>query len=270
VLLAGGAALVLRRRGQGRVLRRLAREGLRMPVSGARTDLTTADMAQRPADQPIDTRPKEVNPMRFIARRLLRRHTTAVAYLALFAALGGSAYAAATVTGKNIKDGTITAKDIKNRTLGTNKLSKQALASLNGAPGQAGPQGPKGDKGEQGARGPAGPKGNPGPTGPAGPTGPGGPAGPAGPQGPSGISGWQYVVQGMDIPSKEGRIWSADCPGGRKALGGGVTTPGAGIYSRVRVSGPAGEGTGWVVSVYNEGPATYSYYVWAICANVSS
>jgi hypothetical protein len=51
--------------------------------------------------------------MRFPLRRLVRRHTTAVACLALFAALGGSAYAAVTVTGKNIKDGTVTGKDVK-------------------------------------------------------------------------------------------------------------------------------------------------------------
>jgi hypothetical protein len=48
--------------------------------------------------------------MRSTFRRLARRHTTAVAYLALFAALGGSAYAAVTVTGKQIKDGTVTGK----------------------------------------------------------------------------------------------------------------------------------------------------------------
>ena len=53
--------------------------------------------------------------MRSFLRRLLRRHSTAVAYLALFAALGGSAYAAVTVTGSNIKDGTVTGKDVKNR-----------------------------------------------------------------------------------------------------------------------------------------------------------
>ena len=54
------------------------------------------------------------HPMRSILRRLLPRHGTAVAYLALFAALGGSAYAAVTVTGKNIKDGTVTGRDVKN------------------------------------------------------------------------------------------------------------------------------------------------------------
>jgi hypothetical protein len=34
-----------------------------------------------------------------IIRRLVGRHATAVAYLALFAALGGSAYAATKITG---------------------------------------------------------------------------------------------------------------------------------------------------------------------------
>jgi hypothetical protein len=37
--------------------------------------------------------------MQSLLKRLARRHSTAVAYLALFAALGGSAYAAATITG---------------------------------------------------------------------------------------------------------------------------------------------------------------------------
>ena len=96
--------------------------------------------------------------MRSILRRLSRRHTTAVAYLALLAALGGSAYAAVTVTGKNIKDGTITGKDVKNSSLGKNKLSATAVSSLTGQRGPAGPQGPKGDPGE---RGPQGPKGDP-------------------------------------------------------------------------------------------------------------
>lgn len=41
------------------------------------------------------------------------------------------------MTGKQIKDGTITAKDVKNRTLGTNKLSKKALASLDRRPAGA-------------------------------------------------------------------------------------------------------------------------------------
>ena len=94
--------------------------------------------------------------MTSILRRLFRSHSTAVAYLALFAALGGSAYAAVTVTGKNIKDGTVTGRDVKNRSLGTNELSPTAVSSLKGQPGPAGPQGDKGAPGPTGPIGPAG------------------------------------------------------------------------------------------------------------------
>jgi hypothetical protein len=203
--------------------------------------------------------------MRSILRRLSRRHSTAVAYLALFAALGGgTAYAAATVTGSNIKDGTITGKDVKNRSLGTNKLSKQAVASLSGAPGPAGPQGPKGDKGEPGSRGPAGPKGE---TGPAGPQGP---QGPAGPRGSSGISGWEYVVSpGTAVPQNQRKQASVACPSGKLALGGGVSTSSA--LAEVRESAPLNNGVGWAgttANQSNEFPDTM--YVWVICANVSS
>lgn len=40
-----------------------------------------------------------------------------VALVALFAALGGSAYAAFTVTGKNVKNNSLTTKDVKNKSL---------------------------------------------------------------------------------------------------------------------------------------------------------
>jgi hypothetical protein len=41
-------------------------------------------------------------------------HTTIVAYLALFVALGGSAYAAATITGRDVVDRSLTGADIRN------------------------------------------------------------------------------------------------------------------------------------------------------------
>jgi Collagen triple helix repeat (20 copies) len=199
--------------------------------------------------------------MQSILRRLFRRHTTAVAYLALFAALGGSAYAAVTVTGKNIKDGTITGKDVKNRLLGTSKLSATALSSLAGRPGPAGPAGPQGPKGDTGQRGPAGP------TGPTGDTGSPGPQGPAGPRGPSGISGWEYVTSGVSISAGANSIAQVDCPTDKKLLGGGVTAAGGG-GPRIRFSGPNGQATGWVASAYNEGPTPVAIFAWAICAYV--
>jgi hypothetical protein len=200
--------------------------------------------------------------MRFPLKRVLRGHGTAVAYLALFATLGGSAYAAVTVTGNNIKNGTITGKDVKNRSLGTKKLSAKAVSSLRGQQGPAGPQGPKGDRGEQGPVGPTGPKGE---------TGPAGPQGPAGPPGQNGITGWQYVTEGKAIgPGQTGR-WQVYCPIGKRALGGGEA-PAQTNYDKgfVLHSGPAGAARGWEVKILNEsGSSTYTYYAWVICANVT-
>jgi hypothetical protein len=207
--------------------------------------------------------------MRSILRRLSRRHSTAVAYVALFAALGGSAYAAATITGKNIKDGTITGRDIKDRSLGTGKLSPTALGSLKGQPGPAGPQGPKGDRGEQGPAGPTGQAGSKGETGPQGAPGP------AGPQAPSGISGWEYQVSpGVTLGSGVANPTQADCSDGKKALGGGASAalPGTSIphaNAYVSTSAPTDDGTGWVVHSRNTSSATATVYAWVICANVT-
>jgi Collagen triple helix repeat (20 copies) len=206
--------------------------------------------------------------MQSILKRLLRRHSTAVAYLALFAALGGSAYAAATVTGKNIKDGTVTGRDVKDRSLGTSKLSASAVSSLAGKPGPAGPQGPAGPKGDKGDRGPAGPAGPKGETGPAGPAGTQGPAGPAG---PSGISGWEYVVSsGVPIDGKFAGDARVYCPTGKKALGGGASSTGYKSTSELATSAPVNGGIGWVASYYNADITPITVYAWVICANVSS
>jgi hypothetical protein len=202
--------------------------------------------------------------MRSILRRLLRRHGTAVAYLALFAALGGSAYAAVTVTGKNIKDGTITGSDVKNQSLGTSKLSATAVSSLTG---QRGPAGPQGDKGEPG---PVGPTGATGPKGATGPAGAQGTPGPAGPPGPSGISGWEYRVSspGVSIPSGDAGGGRVFCPGGKKALGGGASVANAHAY--VTNSAPTDGGTGWAVWYHNKSSGSVTVYAWVICAYVSS
>ena len=209
--------------------------------------------------------------MRSMLRRLWPRHGTAVAYLALFVALGGSAYAAVTVTGKNITDGTITGRDVKNRTLGTDKLSSKALRSLasrpgpQGAPGVRGPKGDKGEKGEPGASGPVGPMGAAGPT---------GSDGLPGPRGPSGISGWEYRTAGHSIGPDDHETWVVDCSAGKKALGGGVAAsgpyPGSFRDARIVQSVPAGAATGWLVTYmngYSQGVMTA--YAWVICAYVS-
>ncbi len=204
--------------------------------------------------------------IRSTLRRLTRRHTTAVAYVALFAALGGSAYAAVTVTGKNIKDGTITGRDVRNSSLGTGKLSPTAVSSLTG---QRGPEGPQGPQGQKGTQGPAGPIGQ---TGPKGDTGPTGPSGPTGAQGPSGISGYQVVVtsvaQATTIPKGQAGRVGVVCPQGKKVLGGGVAHYPENGIARVVESAPADTGTGWTALIYNDGDSSFESYAWATCANV--
>ncbi len=78
--------------------------------------------------------------------RLLRRNTLAL--LALFVALGGTSYAAATL---------INGSQIKPHTIAKNRLTNKAIKQLKGNRGPQGPQGAPGSQGARGATGPAGP-----------------------------------------------------------------------------------------------------------------
>jgi hypothetical protein len=90
-------------------------------------------------------------------------YSNVMATTAVFLALGGTSYAALTVTGKTVKNSSLTGADVKNKSL-TKKDFKGSVR------GPAGPQGAQGPQGLQGAQGGTGPKGDVGPTGPAGPT----------------------------------------------------------------------------------------------------
>ncbi len=101
-------------------------------------------------------------------RLTLHLRQNAVAYLALFVALGGTSYAATKITGLQIADGTIGSADIRDGDLRARDIRKGTLrADLfasgalpngpTGATGASGPQGPKGDQGVQGVAGSAGP-----------------------------------------------------------------------------------------------------------------
>src|SRR3954451_1714241 len=101
--------------------------------------------------------------------KLRRRLTYAnvVATIALFAALGGSSYAAITITGKNVKNSSLTGKDVKNnsltgsdvKSLKSGDVSDHSLLAQDFKAGQlpAGPQGSKGNKGDKGDKGDRGP-----------------------------------------------------------------------------------------------------------------
>jgi hypothetical protein len=129
------------------------------------------------------------------ASRYLRRHH--IGLLALFLALGGTSYAAATLPARSV--GT---RELADHAVTKDKLARGVVTSgRRGARGPVGPTGEKGDKGEpglrgadgapglQGAPGPQGARGDAGATGPAGPAGPAGSAGPAGPTGADGTDG---------------------------------------------------------------------------------
>lgn len=90
-------------------------------------------------------------------------YANVVATLALFVALGGSATAAALISGQDIRNGTITGNKIKNKTLTANKFATGQLPA--GPPGAIGPPGLRGLTGAAGAQGPTGPQGPQGPQG---------------------------------------------------------------------------------------------------------
>ena len=100
-------------------------------------------------------------------RRLaVPRHGTLVAYLALFVALGGSAYAAVSLPANSVgteqlRDGAVT----------LTKVAASARAALRGATGATGAAGPAGATGATGAVGATGATGPAGAAGPAGAVG---------------------------------------------------------------------------------------------------
>ena len=115
-----------------------------------------------------------------IARR--PRHATIVAYLALFASLGGTAFAAT-----QLPRNSVGAVQIQRGAVGTSEVANRSLRAVDFVAGDL-PQGPAGPKGGMGATGPAGSVGAAGSMGPIGMTGAPGAAGPAG-----AAKAWAYI-----------------------------------------------------------------------------
>lgn len=70
------------------------------------------------------------------------RYAAVTSTLALVIALGGTSYAAAKITGRDIKDNTVTTADVKNHNLKLKDLSSSATSGLKGDQGDTGPVGP--------------------------------------------------------------------------------------------------------------------------------
>jgi hypothetical protein len=123
----------------------------------------------------------------------LRAHLTyanVMATVAVFIALGGSTYAAITVTGKNVKDSSLTGKDIKNSSLTTSDIKNRSLLARDFKAGQL----------------------------PAGPTGPKGPTGPPGQPGASGLSGREVVTSSSSFDSVSSKATFTQCPRPKKVI----------------------------------------------------
>lgn len=146
----------------------------------------------------------------------IRRHIggNAVAYVALFVALGGTSYAATRVTGATVQDGSLTGADIRAHSITSSNLAlaaRPASLTAQSAATRRGRRGPRGFRGYRGYKGD---------------TGPVGPAGPAGPAGPPGVSGYQVVMASSSTDSSTLRSATALCPPGKRALGGGADIDG--------------------------------------------
>ncbi|HYZ76564.1 MAG TPA: hypothetical protein VE596_04240 [Gaiellaceae bacterium] len=97
--------------------------------------------------------------MKGFATRLRRRlsYANVMATLALFVALGGTSFAAASLVPAN----SVGSTQIKNRSIRLIDIRKKAITLLKG---QKGPRGPAGPPGAQGVKGDKGDKGDPGAT----------------------------------------------------------------------------------------------------------
>ncbi|HEX8648246.1 MAG TPA: hypothetical protein VF715_15235 [Thermoleophilaceae bacterium] len=139
--------------------------------------------------------------------------SNAIACIALFAALGGTSYAAAKITGANVKDNSLTTKDIRNKSLLAKDFKAGQLPA--GPQGQQGPQGPTGQQGPQGATGQQGPKGD---------------KGDKGDTGAPGLSGYTRSFAEVDTPAgdENSNTVLVNCPGGRRAIGADASIDGPG------------------------------------------
>ena len=184
-------------------------------------------------------------------RRRIRPHLTyanVVATLALFAALGGSSYAVTKVGSKDIRNNSVRSRDIRDNDLRTRDVRNHSLLLRDFKPGQV----------KSGARGPRGFRGATGKTGKTGPVG---------------LSGLALVSTDTATDSSD-KGATADCPSGKRALGGGAALA-SGPTDKIALTRSAPTGNppaGWraaAIEVNGGTGDTWQLTVYAVCAKVA-
>jgi hypothetical protein len=182
-----------------------------------------------------------------------------LAGVALVLASGTAAGAAALITGKQVQNGSLTGRDVRDASVRGADVKDGSLTPTDVLGGLAGPAGPAGPQG------PAGPKGVNGPAGAVGLTGAQGPTGATGSPGANGTSGLEYVTVGNSVAAGAREFWAANCPAGKKAVGGGVSSTSPNKDVRVVETAPLDNLAGWWVGVHNLNGTAKNSYAWAVC-----
>jgi hypothetical protein len=179
-------------------------------------------------------------------------YANVVATLALFAALGGSSYAAISVTGAQVRDGSLSGRDVRNATLTGKDVRDRSLRERDfrsgelpvGPAGPQGVQGPKGDAGAPGSQGPKGDKGDPGTT------------------------SLRIVTTKVALAPGQTAFPNAECAPGEKATGGGVDPGTEDVHILLStVESVVGAPIGWAGGFVNRSGLTRDVFVRAVCAS---
>lgn len=202
----------------------------------------------------------------------LPKHSTVAAYLALFASLGGTSYAAVelrkdSVGAREIKRSAVRSSEIKNGSVGVADLSAAARPERLTKARAAGivqevltdptlgltirVQGERGEKGDPGQSVP----------------------GPAGSRGPAGIADVVTRSTAGGLAEQYATSTStATCQPGERVLGGGAsfaTENGGPAGAEQTASRPLDDASGWTATYSNAGPNAGRTIAYAVCAKVT-
>jgi hypothetical protein len=154
-------------------------------------------------------------------RKPTPKYANVTATLALFVALGGTSYAAATISGSDVQNGSLTGSDIRNESLKSRDVDNGSLTGGDLKNGSI-----KGADVDDASLAAADFK--PGEL-PAGPAGPQGPQGIQGPQGPAGATNVVARRANAAVPSGTTETAIVSCLAGERAVGGGAGITGAAL-----------------------------------------